>query len=138
MRTETQIKPVTWHSINRHKFFDEARLATIQDQYTVTDLRRMLKNWTWEAVINATISGRHSNGVHFHGRIGRFMMHPAIAVCALNKIAVLRYVVTTRGSFTDASIITGEMGAGFALMHSDFQGRIQNVKVTDPVIGGDE
>ena len=136
-KREKQIKPMTWHSVNRHKFFDEARVARIQDQYTVADLRKILKGWTWEDVCKATLSGRHMGGVYFHGRCGRFLARQAIAVCAVNKIVVLRYIVA-RDSFLDGAIITGQMGDGFGLMQSDFISRIKNIKITDPVIGSDE
>ena len=141
-KREKQIKPMTWQSVNRHKFFDEARLARIQDQYTVADLRKMLKGWTWEDVIKATISSRHVEGVHFHGRIGRFLARPAIAVCALNHIVVLRYVAEAApdwGGWAFGSVINGEQGNGLALMNSDFaSNRCDSIKLTDPVIGADD
>ena len=142
-KREKQIKPMTWQSVNRHKFFDEARLARIQDQYTVADLRKMLKGWTWEDVIKATISSRHVEGVHFHGRIGRFLARPTIAVCALNHIVVLRYIdnilIPDWGGWTFGSVINGEMGNGFALMNSDFaSNHCGGIKLTDPVIGADD
>ena len=143
-KREKQIKPMTWASVNRHKFFDEARLARIQEQYTVADLRKMLKGWTWEDVVKATISGRHMEGVHFHGRIGRFMCRPAIAVCALNKIVVLQYVTipdASWGGWTFGAVINGGLGNGFALMASDFeQGvkRVGSIRISDLVIGADD
>jgi hypothetical protein len=138
-KREKQIKPMTWHSVNRHKFFDETRLARIQAQYTVADLRKIIKGWSWNDVINGTLSGRHVEGVHFHGRIGVFLCRSAIAVCAVNKIVVLRYVTIRTGSFTDGAVITGEQGCGFALLQSDFQNRIyEGPKITDPVIGADD
>lgn len=141
MRTETgkPIKPVTWQSLNRHKFFDEARLQHIQDQYTLDDLRKMLKGWTWEDIVKSTISGRHDQGVWFHGRIGCFLCRPAIAVCGVNKIIVLRYTGRTDSGWINNSIINGEVGCGFALVHTDFSlGRTGSYRLTDLIIENTE
>jgi hypothetical protein len=131
-----QTKPVTWQSVSRHKFFDEELLAKRQAPYTIDDLRLMLKGWTWERLLEHTSS--FCEGVMFHGRIGRFMAKPCIAVCALDHIVVLRYVATSRESWTNQSVIDGSRHGGVILLNTDFTaGRTGDIKLTDLVIEGE-
>ena len=135
----TGMRQLSWTDVSRHKFYDERRLAVIRQSYSLDELRTMLHDWTWQRVVENTISAILENdGVYFHGRIGKFLARPAIAVCALDRIVVLRYVgvAAPLGNWLSTSVIDGTKSGGFALVASDFN-VIGNIKMTDLVIGDD-
>jgi hypothetical protein len=126
----------------KHKFYDQERLDAIQQNYTLDDLRLMLKGKTWEDVVKMSIATFGVDGVHFTARMGCFLARPAIAVCALNKLVVLRYITpgnTVRPNWTFDSVLDGTTHCGFVILEGDFtNGRIGDIKITDLVIGEDQ
>lgn len=132
----TQPKPMTWQTLNRHKWFDEEVLARRQATYTVEDLRLMLKGWTWKKLLShaqvVTL-----DGVMFHGRIGRFMNKPCIAVCALGHIVAMRYVDSDLPpqNWAVSQVIDGDRGSGLLLVSADFtSGRTGSIGLADLVV----
>lgn len=133
------MRQLSWADVSRHKLYDERRQAVIQQSYSLDELRTLLHGWTWQRVVENTISAILENdGVYFHGRIGKFLARPAIAVCAQHRIVVLRYIGVAGylGNWLSRSVIDGTKNGGFALVASDFN-VIGNIKMTDLVIGDD-
>ena len=122
----------------KHKFYDQDRLDAMQSNYTLDDLRLMLKGKTWEDVVKQSISTFGIEGVHFTARMGQFLCRKAICVCALNKIIAMRFVTPSQDNFpiwTFESTLDGSSHSGFVILPGDFiNGRLGDVKQTDLVI----
>lgn len=123
----------------QHKFY-EPKLPPLTN-YTLDDLRLMLKGKTWEDLCNMSISGAFTGGIHFTARIGCFLCRPAVAVCALDKIIAMRFVKDGKmfPNYTFDAVLDGSSHSGFVAMMGDFQnGRLGDIKLTDLVVGEGE
>jgi hypothetical protein len=129
---DTKMRSIS--SANLH--YDPAKLEAIQSSYTVADLRKMLEGKTWEDLVDQNFNGS-GQGVQFATRLGCFLTHPCIAVCALGHIVALHYVKLDKKlkpQFFFDHVITGSTDSGLAAMASDFMTRFADPKLTDKVI----
>lgn len=125
----------------KHKFYDQSRLDAIQSQYTLDDLRSMLRGKTWEDIVKMSISTYGIDGIHFTARMGQFLCRKAICVCALDKIVAMRFVEAAKmfPTWTFEAVLDGSNHSGFVILPGDFtSGRLGDVKQTDLVIGEDQ
>jgi hypothetical protein len=124
-------------TLSRYRYYDQEVLDGSPVRHTLDELRHMLRDKTWEAVVNSRISATSIGDVDFFARTGSFLWREAIAVMAEDKIVVLRFIRSTISpNFLANSKLSHDNHSGFGLLPGDFSnGRTGDIRLTDLVLG---